>query len=53
MEIFSEKDKEKKMRVGNDKSLVQSRQYSGTEKRGSVPSPDYTDFHFNKNQHLR
>lgn len=35
------------MRVGNDKSLVQSRQYSGTEKRGSVPSPDYTDFHFN------
>ncbi len=35
------------MRVGNDKSLVQSHQYSGTEKRGSVPSPDYTDFHFN------
>ncbi|MDF2887423.1 MAG: hypothetical protein K0R23_1808 [Lacrimispora sp.] len=35
------------MRVGNDKSLAQSRLLSGTEKRGNVSSLDYTDFHFN------
>nr|WP_314463164.1 hypothetical protein [uncultured Clostridium sp.] len=35
------------MRIGNDQSLAQSRPLSGTEKRGYVPSPDYTDFHFN------
>lgn len=35
------------MRIGNDQSLAQSRPPSGTEKRGNVPSPDYTDFHFN------
>ncbi len=35
------------MRIGNDQSLAQSRLLKGTEKRGNVPLPDYTDFHFN------
>lgn len=35
------------MRIGNDKTLAQSRPLKGTDKRGNVPSPDYTDFHFN------
>ena len=35
------------MRIGNEQSLAQSRPLTGTQKRGNVPSPDYTDFHFN------
>lgn len=35
------------MRIGNDQSLAQSRPLKGTVKGGNVPSPDYTDFHFN------
>jgi hypothetical protein len=35
------------MRIGNDKSFAQSHLLSGTEKRGNVQLPDYTDFHLN------
>lgn len=35
------------MRIGNDKPFAQSHLLSGTEKRGNVQLPDYTDFHLN------
>lgn len=35
------------MRIGNEKPFAQSHLSSGTEKRGNVQLPDYTDFHFN------